>query len=162
MATCVVFYLRTDNPSVIEKHLSENLHDWEWAISIEPTTAQAVHDSHLIDDSSEPNWHTWYSYIPLSETYGSNYPGHNFKKALIALHGVKNVISDILISDSTTGEAGIKLSGEADYLYFVGHEVGIPGYFEPGGQGEAMLKLSRDSGRSEDIFLLNFSTENKK
>ncbi|TDB57912.1 hypothetical protein [Photorhabdus khanii] len=111
MATCLIFYIRTDKPSVIEKHLSDNLPGWEWAISIEPTTAQAVHDSHVIENSSEPNWHTWYSYIPLNETYGAKYPGQNYLKALAALHGVKNVIDALLTTDSTTGEAGEQLRG---------------------------------------------------
>lgn len=111
MTTCVIFYLRTDNPSVIEDHLSKNLLDWEWAISIEPTTAQRVHDSHAIKNSSEPNWHTWYSYIPLTETYGPDYPGQNYLKALTALHGVKSVISAVLTTDSTTGDAGELLRG---------------------------------------------------
>ncbi len=111
MTTSVIFYLRTDNPSIIEKHLTDNLPDWEWSISIEPTTAQRVHDSHIIKDSSEPNWHTWYSYIPLTETYGPDYPGQNYLKALAALHGVKSDIVSILTTDSTTGDAGEQLRG---------------------------------------------------
>lgn len=111
MTTSVIFYLRTDNPSIIEKHLSDTLFDWEWAISIEPTSAQRVHDCHVIENSNEPNWHIWYSYIPLTETYGPNYPGHNYLKALAALHSVKNIITSVLTTDSTTGDAGQQLRG---------------------------------------------------
>lgn len=111
MTTSVIFYLRTDNPSIIEKHLSDNLPDWEWPISIEPTSAQRVHDCHVIKNSSEPNWHTWYSYIPVDETYGHIYPGQNYLKALAALHGVKDVIAAVLTTDSTTGDAGEQLRG---------------------------------------------------
>lgn len=111
MTTCVIFYLRTDSPSIIERHLSDNLPDWEWAISIEPTSAQRVHDCHVIENGREPNWHTWYSYIPVDETYGPDYPGQNYLKALIALHGVKSVIAAVLTTDSTTGDAGEQLRG---------------------------------------------------
>lgn len=111
MTTSVIFYLRTDEPSIIEKHLSDNLPDWEWAISIDTTSAQRVHDCHVTENSSEPNWHAWYSYIPLTETHGPDYPGQNYLKALDALHGVKNVIAAVLTTDSTTGDAGEQLRG---------------------------------------------------
>ena len=111
MTTSVIFYFRTTKPSIIEKHLSDSLPDWQWPISIESTSAQRVHDCHVIENSSEPNWHTWYSYIPLTETYGTDYPGKNYLKALAALHGVKNVIAALLTTDSTTGDAGDQLRG---------------------------------------------------
>lgn len=111
MATCVIFYIRTDKPGIVEKHLNDQLVGWGWPIELEQTSAQRVHDSHSFNDNKEPNWYRWYSYIPDCETYGESYPGHNYLKALAALNGVKNVIADILTTDSTTGEAGEKLRG---------------------------------------------------
>ncbi|TAP31750.1 hypothetical protein EYR97_19885 [Alteromonas sp. KUL42] len=116
MSTSVVFYIRTDSPEKVEKHLCESLSNWEWSISLFPTSAQSVHDTMNVDDNDEPNWHVWSSYIPLSESYGSGI-GANYSKALAALHGVKSAIQDLLTSDSTTGEAGEKLDGSALDIY---------------------------------------------
>jgi len=111
MATCVIFYIRTDEPGIVEKHLNEKLVGWEWPIDVEQTSAQLVHDSRSFNDKDEPNWYRWYSYIPDCETYGAGYPGPNYRNALAALNGVKNVITDFLTTDSTTGDGGEKLCG---------------------------------------------------
>lgn len=116
MATCIIFHIRTDEPSAIEKHLTAMLTDWSWSISLYSTSAQIVHDDHTVVDSHEPNWHSWYSYIPLSESYGSEL-GPNFIKALAALNGVKDAIAAVLTSDSTTGEAGEGLTGQALMIF---------------------------------------------
>lgn len=56
----ILFFIRTNEPSEVERHLVESLSVdvWEWFVELYPTSAQVVHDSMEASDSDEPNWHS--------------------------------------------------------------------------------------------------------
>lgn len=118
MPARIVFYIQTNEASKVERQLVEllNANVWEWSIELNPTSAEVVHDSMEVSGCAEPNWYSWHSYIPHDELYGPTL-GANFIKALAVLHEINGLIESLLTSDTTTGEAGDALYGEALNIY---------------------------------------------